>query len=285
MNTFKKLDAITFETFLRDHPLSRLNPCLDLREYELITPAAMTQLAALCHALAKQGPKPTILLGNGEVDSYLLRSQFVEAVKSVARFDPEIGTLRSKMYERLRGTNPLLIEVTRIQAGEELPDLLDRVVNVLKLRLKYEKDHAFDIATAVSEVAQNTFDHNSDTCGFIAMQVYGSGSEQFLEIGIGDYGEGLATTLRRNSRHAGIQTDIQAIDVATDLGTSEHEDPTRGTGLYHLLRIAYDHMGAVQIWSGAGKVRYRMDKRKGWAFTVPTIPGVHVALSLPSKRR
>ena len=71
--------------------------------------------------------------------------------------------------------------------------------------------------------------------------------------------------------------------MAIEPGTSEFEDPTRGTGLYHLLEIAYKHEGVVQIRSGEGKVRYRMDQRKGWGFHVPRMPGVQISLNLPSK--
>jgi anti-sigma regulatory factor (Ser/Thr protein kinase) len=167
----------------------------------------------------------------------------------------------------------------------ELSDLLDRTVGTLRFRLKYRKYDAFDVATAVSEIAQNSFDHNSATYGLIAMQVYGRGSKRFLEIGVADYGEGILTTLKRNPKHNLLNSDLEAIREASKLGVSEHDDPTRGTGLYHLLEIAFKHGGSVQIRSGGGKVRYRMDKRMGWTFAVPAVPGVQVALTLPSKGR
>lgn len=100
-----------------------------------------------------------------------------------------------------------------------------------------------------------------------------------------DYGVGLAATLRRNPKNGAVGSDLVAIQLATKLGTSEHDDPTRGTGLYHLLEITYKHAGAIQVKSGNAKVYYRMDRRQGYAFTVPAVPGVHVALSLPSKDR
>jgi hypothetical protein len=177
--------------------------------------------------------------------------------------------------------NPLLIELTRIETETALPELLTKVVAVLQERLQYHKYDAFDVATAVSEVCQNIFDHNEGAYGFLAMQVYGRG--QFLEIAIGDCGCGLLTTLSRNSRHSAIRTDLAAIRLATQAGTSEYEDATRGTGLYHLLEIAYKHRGAVQIRSGSAKMRYRMDKRRGWEFRVSQMPGVQISLTLPSK--
>jgi anti-sigma regulatory factor (Ser/Thr protein kinase) len=123
----------------------------------------------------------------------------------------------------------MLIEVTRLANGKALPELLDRVVWVLRNRLKYRKNDSFDIATVISELCQNTFDHNSDACGFVAMQVYGRGSNRFLEIAVSDHGLGLADSLRRNPKNGPIDSDQAAIRLATEIGVSEHDDPTRGT--------------------------------------------------------
>ena len=217
------------------------------------------------------------------VGTYLTRAGFIAAVKPVADIEPSV--LTDIEFDHLRGSNPLLIELTKIETGFALPTLLDDIVSVLRDRLKYKKYDAFDVATAISEICQNTFDHNEDTCGFIAMQVYGRGSKRFLEIGVADYGDGLAETLRRNNKNSHISSDQDAIRVSTELGTSEYDDPTRGTGLYHLLEIAYKHEGAVQIRSGECKVRYRMDKKQGWYFPVTHLPGVQIALTLGAKKR
>ncbi|MGH9463750.1 MAG: hypothetical protein ACRD1X_21315 [Vicinamibacteria bacterium] len=281
-----KLDAISFDKFLRKQaPLRSDAPVFDLRGVTLITPAVLVQLAAWSYALAQDGRQALIETDNESVRTYLLRSGFVKVVRGVAKIQPEPAGLSSLRYEFMRGSNPMLIEVTRIESGKALPALLDQFVWVLRYRLKYPKYDAFDVTTAVSEMCQNTFDHNSGTAGFVAMQVYGKGPKRFLEIGVSDYGAGLAATLRRNPKNGTVGSDLVAIQLATKLGTSEHDDPTRGTGLYHLLEITYKHAGAIQIKSGNAKVYYRMDRRQGYAFSVPPAPGVHVALSLPSKDR
>lgn len=281
-----KLDSVSIDNFLgASSPADSDSPSFDLSETSLITPAAMVQIAATCYALARDKKRAVVLTGQGSVRSYLARSSFLSVVAEVATVDPEIGTQATLRYGSLRGTNPMLIEVTRIEDGSELPDLLDQIVWVLRYRLKYRKRDAFDVVTAISETCQNTFDHNHGTSGFLAMQVYGRGASRFLEIGVSDYGDGLTETLRRNPKNGEIASDLAAIKLATELGSSEHDDPTRGTGLYHLLEITYKHEGSVQIKSGNGKVRYRMDKRKGWAFRVPSLPGVHVSMTLPAKVR
>ena len=280
-----RLDSVTFDELVaRADPFFGDECSFDLTAVKWVSPAGLVQLATTCYSLQKMGRHPFIFLGDESVASYLSRAGFVAAIRPVATIEP--NSFATVPLDRLRGSNPMLIEVTKIERGRDLPALLNNIVMVLREKLKYKKRDAFDVATVISEVGQNTFDHNKETCGFIAMQVYEprhGGS--FLEIGIGDYGDGIAETLRRNPNNPVIKTDLEAIQIATKPGVSEHDDPTRGTGLYHLLEIAYKHEGMVQIRSGNGKVRYRMDKRMGFPFSVAYVPGVQIALQLTRKKR
>jgi hypothetical protein len=279
-----KLDSVSFDGLLgKNNPFAGGDLCFDLRGVRLVTASALTQLAAILLALSRRGPTPTVLVDNLSVRSYLARAGFGHVVGQVAHIEPPL-TL-NRFYGYRRGTNPMLIELSKVETGVELSKLLDRIVETLRSRLKYRKHDAFDVATAVSEIAQNSFDHNSGLYGLIAMQVYGKGTHRFLEIGVADCGSGMLSTLKRNPKYSSLGSDLDAIREACKLGVSEHEDRTRGTGLYHLLEIAFAHGGSVQIRSGAGKVRYRMDKRVGWTFGVPPVPGVQVALTLPTKGR
>lgn len=280
----KKLDSASIDAFIASSlPFAAERTC-DLSDVQLITPGAMVQIAAGCTWSAQQGQAPVIRIQDTNVRGYLIRSGFFEALEGVVEIDPPLPASAALAIYR-RGMNPLLVEMTRLKNGSELPELLDRVVGALRKRLKYRKHDAFDVAMAISEACQNTFDHNANSTGFIAMQGYGKGPKRFLEIGISDCGDGLTATLLRNPKNGPIPNDQKAIEVATRLGTSEHDDPTRGTGLHHLLEIAYRHEGGVHIKSGTAKVRYRMDQRQGWALTVAPIAGVHIALTLPTKAR
>jgi anti-sigma regulatory factor (Ser/Thr protein kinase) len=285
-SSLSKLDAVAFDALLREQdPFGAPVPRFDLSGVRFITPAALVQLAAACHALDGDGRRPTITLSGTAVPSYLLRSNFVNVVRPVARFNPPFKPGVVRAFDHLHGSNGVLIEVTKIETGAALPALLEKVVRVLREQLHYRKEDAYDVAVAVSEVGQNTFEHNHDapTCGFLAMQVYGRDPRRFLEIGVADIGAGLARTLRRNPKHAAIASDFEAIQHAALLGTSQHDDPTRGTGLFHLVETAYKHAGSVQLRSGDATIRYRMDKKQGWGFAVAPMPGVHVALTLPAK--
>jgi anti-anti-sigma regulatory factor len=284
-DSIQQLTAISFDTLLRrSNPFNGGSSVFDLREVRFISPTALVQLAAVAHALAKRDETLTIQVDDADVRTYLVRSGFLNVVAEVATIEPAYDEGMQHRFDHLVGSNPLLLEVTRIDSGEALPPLLDRIVDLLRIRLHYRKRDAFDAVTVISEVAQNTFDHNNGGPGFIALQTFqrhDRGRARFVEIGVADFGAGLLDTLRRNPTYRGLPNDVRAIAAATHLGASQHTgDPTRGTGLHHLLRIAYHYGGSVQIRSGAGKVSYRGDKRQGWQFTVPRMPGVQIRISL-----
>jgi hypothetical protein len=284
MVTITTLSSITLDKLLaRGNPFIKSECRFDLTDIRLITPGGLVAIAASCYALAQNGRHAIIAVPESPVRTYLARSGFVNTVSEIAAFDPPFNRLFPLSYEFRRGSNPMLLELTMISTGSALPSLLDKIIWALRHRLKYPKYDAFDIATAISETCQNTFDHNQRTCGFIAMQGYSGKSGRFIEIAIADYGDGLKATLSRNAKNPRIPSDFDAIRLATKLGVSQYDDPTRGTGLYHLLEIAYKHQGTVQFRSGSATLRYRMDKKQGWGLPAIRMPGLQVTLTLGSK--
>lgn len=278
------LDSVTFDALLaQQDPFGEPGCRFDLRTIGFVTPAGLVQLAAACHNLHAMGRKPVIALRNRDVVTYMLRAGFIATVRPFVQFNPPIKRTFLRKFEDRRGANPMLIEVTRIDPGRVFEQLVDRTVDAVQELLDFPINDAFDVAIVLSEIGQNTFDHNGSACGFVAMQAYRRRAGYELELSVADCGAGLLATLTRNEKHSLIATDAAAIEAATTLGTSEFDDPTRGTGLYHLLEIAYKHGGMAQIRSGTAKVRYRMDQKKGWGFHVPEMPGVQIVLSLPAK--
>ncbi|KAA0252808.1 MAG: hypothetical protein EDX89_16670 [Acidobacteria bacterium] len=267
----------------QSRPLDVEAPIFDLSGYQFVAPSAIASLAALVLKLARERRRPRVLCPDRSVHGYLCRAGFFAGIEGAAEIQPPVSEY-DRLHSRIReGSNPLVLELTRLESGAALPNRLNQIVSVLRKRFRYLKHDAFDVATAISEICQNTFDHNHDACGFLTMQVYGRGAKRFLQVGVADYGDGITASLARNAKYRGL-SDFEAIKRATELGSSEHDDPTRGTGLYHLLAIAYRQQGSVQIWSGSAKIRYRFDKRQGWGFAVPSLPGVHISLSLHARQ-
>lgn len=281
-----KLNAISLDTFFSRHnPLREADCKFDLNGLQLITPGALVPIAAACHVLARDGKEPIIAIRDPAIRSYLLRSGFFSVVRDVAKCEPPISSVLTNSSNTLRGMNPMLLELTKIESSAQLPNLLANIVSTLRSRLAFKRNEASDIAIAISEVCQNTFEHNEQVTGFIAMQVYGKGIKRFVEVAIGDCGIGLSITLRRNRKNLPIASDLDAIRIAVRRGTSQFDDPTRGTGLYHLLEIAAKHKGSLQFRSGAAALRFRMDKRKRWGFRSVALPGVQISLLLDAKQK
>ncbi len=276
-----KLTPITFDKFIEElDPYGKAVVEIDLRQVEFISSAILVQLAALCHSLHSFGKQITVKL-NEKKYLYLMRAGFIPSIRQVAKIEPAEVEMAG-YYQALQGLNRFLIEVKKLESINALPKLFDQILNTLRIRLNYSRREAIDTVNVISEVCQNIFEHNQGICGFIAMQVYKAGLKSFLEIGISDCGVGLRVSLKRNIKNKGIKSDLEAINFATKALTSEFDSPVRGTGLYHLLRVMKNHSGTVQIQSGKGKVRHRIDKIREWNLC-PILRGVHVVLELDAK--
>lgn len=215
---------------------------------------------------------------------YFVSSGFYSVLEDIVAFEPQIPKARLGDFDERRGSNPLMIEITRIGDEKDLPQLLNKLVLILQFRMRLEKKHAFDTAIAISELCQNTFDHNPEACGLIGLQVFNASSGRFVEVSISDYGRGIAATLRENPENLSCSTDVEAIETAVVLGTSQYKEVTRGTGLYHLMKIADRGAGTVQICSGTATKRFRMDLGKAYTFTdTYSLPGTHITLSLKGR--
>lgn len=271
------------ELFSRHNPFKESDCGFDLTGVQLITPGALVPIAAACYALAREGRRPLITIREAATRSYLLRSGFFSLISDIAECEPGISPLMTSSSDAIRGRSSMLLELTKLDHSAELPPLLNQIVSVLRTRLGFKRNEASDIAIAISEVCQNTFEHNQQVSGFLAMQVYGTAPKRFVEVALGDCGVGLTATLKRNPQNLPIQSDIEAIRLAIRRGTSQFQDPTRGTGLYHLLEIAAKHGGALQFRSGAAALRFRLDKRKRWGFRSIELPGVQISLILNAK--
>lgn len=228
-----KLDSVTFDALLAEQdPFGQRGCRFDLRRVRFVSPAGVVLLGVACHALAEVGRQPAIALGDPDVAGYLVRAGLVRTVGKVARFDPPFSNEFLRRIRRMHGGNPYLIEATRIRRGVWLENLLDRVVDVLIEGLRYPLADAYGVAAGVSEVCQNTFDHNGRECGSLAMQVYGVGTARFLEVGVADCGYGLAATQGWHPKNPPFTSGLEAIRRAIEPGVSGCDEPrahgTRG---------------------------------------------------------
>ena len=284
------LDARTFEQLLEDQrPFDQAVPRIDLSHVTFVSPAGLVQLAAVCHALFDAGRPATVHIPSFTVRSYVSRAGLVNALRDLALVTPQSPLYADGAAAR-RGTNRLLVELTRFENSAALPAVLDQVVDVLIAELNYSNHDAYDVATAASEVAQNALQHAGGVPAYGAMQVYRNGGRPFLEFAIADHGVGLLRSLQRNAAHRDVADDEAAIRRALEPGASGLDDQTHGTGLYHLGEIAFAYGGTFQIRTGTVAAYYRGDLRRGWMSHGAPMPGVQITLKLnrppaPSGRR
>ncbi len=278
------LNEITFDQLLADqNPFGGVPCAFDLCGLRFISAAAMVQIAAACHALARLGYTPSIFTNDNRVLSYLARMGFISLVQEFVRFEPRYEDIFSQPPEIERYESQLLIELTRLENLEAVEFVADKVIEVLRLRLRYRTTEAYDAAIAVSEATQNTFEHGTDTCGLFTMHVYGQGQNRRLEIAIADYGSGLAATLRNNPALGEITTDRIALRRSVKLGVSQFQDQTRGNGLYRLTELTHKYHGTLQIRSGSAVLRITPQNPTGRTIPVTRMPGVQITLHLPTR--
>jgi len=283
MTETNKLSAETFTRFIQSQKiLTSGRVTINFDGITFISPGGIVPVASVCEHLSSSGREIFIRARNRELQSRLIKTGFFHMVERIAVFEPAISQVLVGDLEAWQGANPLLIEITRLQNANDLSERLDKVLSILRFRMRYEPSRAYNATIAISEICQNTFDHNRDRCGFFSLQTFGEQSRRFTEICVSDYGIGLAESLTNNPNNPNFGSDIEAIKFAMKLGVSEFDDPTRGTGLHHLLRIAEKNEGSIQITSGSGTVRYRADKDEWRYFKSLHIPGVSIVLCLPA---
>jgi anti-sigma regulatory factor (Ser/Thr protein kinase) len=289
MHGVLKLHYATFDDLLRKQdPFSKDLPIFDLQKVRMITPSGLAQLAAACHALNLQGKRPKIILPNGDVRSYVVRTGLSKIISPVADIYPPLPKLSFAFFDYFKGKNPRLLELTKIQNSDDIPEAVQKIEKELCSEFNYSSRQSRKIRNAISEICENTFDHNTGCCGFISMQVYQNKKEggMFLEIAVADHGIGLLNTLRSNPKNDGIRDDQSAIIESLKQGVSRFpDDPTHGTGLYHLKQTMDEFGEHLNIRSGTAKVHFKIKSAQTFSFVVPAMPGVQICFSLRAAKK
>ncbi len=260
---------------------------LDLQHLEFIDLFAMLGLAYLCGNLQDAGGcRVRLELGETGACSFLTRAGFFDILPASDALEFDIPPARIEYLRLYRGANRALLELTPIDSDEVIAEVLEKFIGMLRRRLRYPKEEAYDLAIILSELCHNVLDHHPDPAaagGVAAMQVHDGQRGRFMQVVVGDHGQGIRRTLGRNPVHAALPSDTAAILRSVELGVSEHEEQTRGNGLYHLRRLVNRHRGALHIRSGCGKVYYRVDRDEPGVFSVPRLSGTQFSITLPVK--
>ena len=274
-----KLDSVTFDQLLaRQGSLD--TGAFDLAGTAFVSPAGLVSLAVALQHASRNANDVTMRVTDPALRTYLARAGLLANLPRGCRVVPESSAL-SHAYDHRRGKSPLLIELTPIDDVSTLEGLLGRTIACVE-RVRGRRNDALDLAALVSELGANVLEHGGGR-GYLALQVYGSGADTFLELAIGDAGEGIRQSLHRNPGLPRYADDLQAISDAVRARVSGSSEPSRGSGLYQLLRlVVLEHGGGVQIRSGAAKARWRAGRSHGSGFAVTHMSGTQITVSVPA---
>lgn len=260
---------------------------LDLRSLDFIDLFAMLGVAYLCGDLSDAGSCHVRLeLSEDGACSFLPRAGFFDVLPASDLVEFDVSAARIEYLRLYHGVNNGLLELTSIASSDAIAAVLDKFIRILRHRLKYRKDDAYDLAIMLSELCNNVIDHYPEpaaAAGVAAMQVHDGQAGRFVQVVVGDRGIGIRRTLAQNPAHANLSSDVAAILRGVELGVSEYVEETRGNGLYHLRRLVAQHRGSLHIRSERGKVYYRVDRLQPLAFGVPRLSGTQFAITLPVK--
>jgi anti-sigma regulatory factor (Ser/Thr protein kinase) len=273
-----KLDSVGFDRLLaRQKPITQ--GVFDLTEAGFIAPAGLIALTIAVESATEEHNEVIVRIPDLALRTYLARCGFLRAVHGICRVEPDASTLLHAFDHRV-GRSPMLIELTRLSDQRALMSLLDRAIDAVEL-VRGTIHDAYDVAALLSELGGNALEHGGGH-GYLAMQVYGEGRRRFLELSIGDRGPGIRRSLQSNPAIGPLAGDLHAIQTAVQPKVSGSTEPTRGSGLYQLLRLVREHGGSVQIRSGAATARWRTDRPSALGLAVPHLSGTQVTFSLPS---
>lgn len=139
------------------------------------------------------------------------------------------------------------------------------------------------LGEGVWEMIANALEH-SGTDAIIMGQVYRTprgtppDHDNRVQVVIGDTGRGIRNSFLATGSHAPV-SDTAAIHLALKYLVSSVADPGRGQELSTTMDLVLETQGSMVVRSGAGKVTITEQGRTD--ASVPFIPGVIVALSLP----
>lgn len=111
-----------------------------------------------------------------------------------------------------------------------------------------------EISGVFYELALNAVQHSESAIGEYAVLqcAMAAQGEVIYAVGVADRGIGIPASLRRNPEYAYVESDTDAIALATELHVTGTKDPYRGLGLDHVVQVVKSFGGNFVIISGGG---------------------------------
>ena len=280
------LDDLTFELVLDQlsaHPPEQ-KVTVDARHCTFATPYGLTGLLAIAQTRAE---KPVMLAPEGaDCAAYWARTGFF-------RYAQELYDVQGAVpHPRSMAENDVLLEVTRVQAGENAHSVMkhieERAQQIFTRRLNLEPRTTTGLASAVSAACENIVEH-AGCDGWVMIQAYQykrtHSARSVVVIAVCDAGVGIRRSIESGRRRpANVRwTDAVALETAVVNGVSRHGEPSRGQRLKGFHGYVYGHDGKLSVRSGTARIAYAPK----WDDDVPLreglapFPGVQIQVTIP----
>lgn len=222
---------------------------LDLRAVEFATPFALVALATQIEAAHARGQAVRLLCpARSQALMYLAVSGFFSHVRSRADVEGP-----AEYVGRAPTTTTTVLPLTRIEDNDDV-DQAHRAVRARVRDLSRDGDWFKRFRHLVVELCGNIFRHADVQVGYVAAQRYTGRYGPYIELAIGDAGQGVIGSL------AHVHPKLLHLDPADALKTavrdrlSSRQDGSGGAGLYGLRKIAADQQGRFVLRSGDARV-------------------------------
>ena len=282
------LDDLTFELVLDQltaHPPEQ-KVTVDARHCTFATPFGLTGLLALAET---RGEKPVMLPPEGaDCAAYWARTGFFRYAEELYDVQGAVPGIRSA------GENNLLLEVTRVAAGDhahaDIQRIQERAFQIFTARLNLEPHTTTGLAAAVSAWCQNIVEH-AGCRGWVMIQAYNYrrtlAARSVVVVAVCDAGVGIRRSLESGKRRPmnGRWNDAVALETAVVNGVSRYSEPGRGQRLKGFRGYVYGHDGKLSVRSGTARIALvpRWDDDLPLMENLAPFPGVQLQITIPGR--
>lgn len=225
---------------------------LDLSRITFIEPYSMLSLLLIGrNYLRKKGTKLKLTGIPMNIHQYLHRMDFFKTGVFVVptRLDEKMLLKRSSFSNRV-------LEIIEIPNKErESVRVIGAIIGVFRKRaehiLKYWlSDRIIDYyVTVISEICQNIYEHSLDS-GYLAMQTYSVGKENFVRLAVGDSGIGILKSFENNAISFESPAHLMELAITTPISSKREF----GYGLCQVKAIVEKLKGTIYLRSGNASV-------------------------------
>ena len=284
------LDHQTVDDLLDDVVQAAEGPraLVDARHLRWVDPNGMVGLLAGGATLRdRQGTLPRLELPeNSDVTGYLARMGFFEEARGVFEMEGRIP-------RRGSGASDVLLEITPIEANQDVHQVVDRVQSragaILASKLGYPGTAVVQFSVILSEVCQNIVEH-AEAPGWVAAQAYNWAKRLgrwVVVISVMDLGRGFRGSLgdEHAARYGDRWSDGTALEAAFLHGLTRFPDSGRGQGIQQIRRQVRRWDGAITIRSGSARIGQvpTWDDTPPMAEGLAPFPGAQISIVLPAR--